>query len=481
MSLFGKLDLSEFATALRNAAAAFGKVDPAAGYDLLHMHDLNIDQGGSTFTSRNGRGKAIVAQNGDELVVAFRGSDHLNDVLDYDSISVTKSYYKQFEILLKRVADYARDGDLHVTFTGFSLGGAVTNIIADRADTLLRGAFADADFIGIASPYLSHHHKSDIFNFGFNNDPVYHIVPHSWGDSARSLATIHVFTYKNHQFWDDDNLNDRLNVHGLGTYADAIKALSEIQLDDGRMLADALTKRSYVLFDDTHEMLRAGRLIHPENTPLIAIGEDRRDRMKGAGDDKGGSHIEWFFGRGGADEIRGGTGKDMLYGGDGNDQLIGGSGADYMSGGNGNDRISMTDNRDRAMGGRGHDLFSVQDILPLTDSGAPSVKGQNAARIYIEDFTPGVDTLSLRNLDGNLDRKGQQPLHFAGYERYDAADGLDDLERGYVNDTSPGSVTIFENRGGGTMVIVNLDDDRGRELEIVLHGDVGNIIHDILL
>jgi hypothetical protein len=481
MSLFGDLSLDEFAIALRSAVASFGHVNPPAGYEALRMQDLGINQNGTTYTSSSGRGKAIVVQQDDELVVAFRGTDHFNDVQDYDNISISKNYFKQFQSLLKHVADYAREGDLHVTFTGASLGGAVANIIADHADERWGKAFADADFVGISSPYLSGNHKADVLNFGFNNDIVYHLVSGHGSHAARSMSTKHVFLYENHQFTKDDNLHDRVAPHHIGNYVDAIDALSDLQFDDGTMLADKLQLHSYVLFDDTKEKLQARRVHHPGDSPLTIIGEGRKDRLYGATNHDHGSHNEWFFGRGGDDKILGRHGADLLYGGTGNDVLIGGAGVDYASGGAGNDRISLEDHRDSAAGGEGRDLFLVSDILPRNNQGHLAASGNNAARLSIVDFEPGTDTLDLRRIDGNLDKGGDQPLYFAGYERYDASDGLNNLEKGYVNDTSAGSVTIFEDKSGDTFVIINRDGDRSREMEIQLHGDVGNVIHDLLL
>jgi Ca2+-binding RTX toxin-like protein len=481
MSLFGDLSLDEFAIALRSALASYGHVNPPQGFDALKMHDLGIDQNGTTYTSKSGRGKAIVVQQDDELIVAFRGTDHFNDIQDYDNISVTKGYYKQFQSLLNHVADYAKEGGLHVTFTGISLGGAVTNIIADHADDRWGQVFADANFVGIASPYLSHNRKADLFNFGFGNDIVYHVVPGSWTHGSRSLATKHVFLYENHRLTKTDNLDDRVSVHHVGNYVDAIGALADLQFDDGKMLADKLDIHSYVLFDSTKEKLQAGRLEHPGSSPLTVIGEDRKDRLYGASTHNHGSHDEWFFGRGGDDKIYAKRGDDLLYGGGGDDLLMGGRGVDYASGGAGKDQIHLEDNRDRASGGDDRDGFVVHDILPKNDKGHLSPAGDNPARVFIEDFVKGEDVLNLRRVDGDLDKKGDQPLHFAGYERYDASDGLDDLEKDYVNDTSPGSVTIFEDKSGDTLVIVNRDSDRSREMEIVLHGDVGDIRHDLLL
>lgn len=481
MSLFGDLDLGEFAIALRSAAASFGHVKPPEGFDALKMQDLGINQNGTTYTSKSGRGKAIVVQKDDELVVAFRGTDHANDIKDYDNISFTKNYYKQFESLLKHVADYSWENGLHVTFTGASLGGAVTNIIADHADNRWGKAFADADFVGISSPYLSRNRKADVFNFGFGNDIVYHLVPGSWTDATRSMATKYVFLYENHRHWKTDNLDDRVSPHHMGNYVDAIGRLADLSFDDGTLVADRLNHHSYVLFDSTKEILRAGRLEHPGNTALTVIGEDRKDRFYGASEKNGGSHKEWFFGRGGDDKIYARRGDDQLYGGDGDDLLIGGAGVDYSSGGRGDDRIYLEDHRDRAAGGEGEDSFIVRNILPRNDAGQLSSVGNHATRLFIEDFEAGADTLNLRAIDGDLGRKGSQKLHFAGYERYDESDGLDALEKGFVNDRTPGSVTIFEDKSGDTFIIINRDSDKFREMEIVVHGDVGNIIHDILL
>jgi Ca2+-binding RTX toxin-like protein len=480
MSLFGKLNIQEFATVLRTAVAAFGKADPPNGWDELKMSELHLDDHGTTFTTRNGRGKAIVVEAGDQLIVSFRGSDKFNDYKDYGDISLNHSYFKQFQPLLKQVAKYAEKHDSEVTFTGISLGAAVVNIIADRSDTLLGKAFQDSHFVGISSPYLSGSHKADVYNFGFGNDAVYHVSPHSWGSGARQNATKHLFVYENHKHFKTDNIDDRLSVHSTGNVGDAVKSLVGLTLEDGQMLVDKLNQHSYVLFDDTKEDLHAGRLTHPYGTPLTVIGEDRGDRLSGATEKNGGGNIEWFFGRGGNDRISAHGGNDKLFGGGGDDYLVGGAGADYMSGGLGEDTIFLETHRDRASGDGGADRFMVRDILPLSDHGNPSVGGKNAARLFIEDFQIGNDVLNLRAIDGNLAKRGDQPLHFAGYFRYDATDGLDDLEKGFVNDRSAGSVTIFEDQHGDTRVIINRDEDRGRELEIVLTGDIGDIHHDIL-
>ena len=481
MSLFGRLDIQEFATVLRTAVAAFGKVDPPHGWDALKMSALGIDQFGTTFTSHNGRGKAIVTEADGQLIVSFRGTDKFNDYKDYDNISLSHSYFQQFQPLLKAVARYADKTDAEITFTGVSLGGAVVNILADKAQSFMGKAFADAHFVGIASPYLSGSHKSDVFNFGFSNDAVYHVAPGSWGSGDRANATKSLFVYENQRHWNGDNLDDRLSVHGAGKVAQAVEAISTLALEDGQMLADVLNKHSIVLFDDTKETLHAGLKKHAFGTVLTVVGEDRGDRMAGASNNRSGGKDEWFFGRGGEDKISAHDGKDKLFGGNGDDYLVGGEGRDFVSGGAGRDTIFLETHRDRADGGSGADRFVIRDVLPMNANGKPTPTGNNPAQLFIEDFQPGADTLNLRSIDGNLGRRGDQPLHFAGYFTYDASDGLSDLERGFVDDTSAGSVTVFLDQDGDTRVIVNRDADRSRELEIVLSGDIGNIVHDLLL
>lgn len=460
MSLFGDLDLKEFATVYRVAVASYGKAEPPAGFEALNMSDdLGLEsQGDKTiFTSKNGRGKAIVTVSDGELIVGFRGTDKFNDIKDYDNISLSGKYYKQFAPLIEAVAAYKAEHDLDVTFTGISLGGAVANIIADRAaNGKWNGVFDDAHFVGISAPYLSGSRKSDVFNFGFQNDPVYHVVPGSWTGHVKEMATRNLFIFQQHKNLGQDNLGDRIGNHEPSHIGDMLKALDGLMVADGRLLADVLRPNSYVLLDDAKGSVNAGQL-HHGNLLLTVIGEDRADKLYGATKNSD----ERIFGLGGGDEILGRGGRDELYGGGGDDFLSGGRGADRVFGDGGADRIFIQDHNDRAEGGEGYDTFIIGKVEPL--------KGNMPAIIYLDDFTPDEDTLVLNRIDGNLNKKGDQPLHFAGFYQFDASDGLSKLEQGYVSDRRPGSVTILE-EGGKTYVIVNLDNDAYREIEIVIEG-----------
>ena len=470
VSLFGDRSYEEFTTILEAANAAFGKSGPN-GWTQLKMSDLGIDQFGDTFTSRNGRGKAIVLEKDDELIVAFRGSDKWSDLKDYDKISVVKSYSRQFDKLLEKVAKYQGDNDLHTTFTGISLGGAVTNIVAAKADNQWDDAFKDSSFFGISSPYLANNRNRDLFNLGIQNDEIYGIIPGSWNQGAKDLATQNIFIYLNKRAV-IDNLDDSLFAHHVGGFNRAMASLDGLTVEGGDLLVDILNPDSLLIFDQTKEVLKASELKHSRDKVLTIVGESAKDRINGADNKVGGGDEERIYGMGGNDRIHAKTGRDELHGGGGNDLLDGGDGRDSMFGDGGNDKLVFETHLELGEGGAGADRFIIRTITN---------QASTPASVVITDFTPGEDTLVLDRFDGNKDKKGIQSLDFVEYAVYDASDGLSDLEQGYVNDLKPGGVTIYQDEHGDTLLIINRDGDRGREFEIKFEGALGDFSADLLL
>jgi Ca2+-binding RTX toxin-like protein len=470
VGLFGDRTYEEFATILQAANAAFGKSGPN-GWAQLKMSEIGIDQFGDVFTSRNGRGKAIVLEKDGELIVAFRGTDKWSDLKDYDKISVVKSYSRQFDKLMEQVAKYQDEHDLHTTFTGISLGGAVTNIVAAKADNQWDGAFKDSSFFGISSPYLANNRQRDLFNLGVQNDEIYGIIPGSWNQGAKDLATQNIFIYLNHRTL-VDNLDDSLFAHHVGNFNRAMASLDGLTVADGKLLVDMLNPDSLLIFDQTREVVKASELKHSRDRILTIVGESRKDRINGADDKVGGGDEERIYGMGGNDQIHAKSGRDELHGGSGNDMLDGGDGRDSMFGDGGNDRLVFETHLELGEGGAGKDRFIIRTI---------SSHGAAPASVVITDFTPGEDVLVLDRFDGNKDKKGMQSLHFAGYAVYDADDGLSPLEQGFVNDTRPGSVAIYQDQNGDTLLIINRDGDRAREFEIKFDGALGDFAADLLL
>jgi Ca2+-binding RTX toxin-like protein len=141
--------------------------------------------------------------------------------------------------------------------------------------------------------------------------------------------------------------------------------------------------------------------------------------LQGSGD------TEALLGLSHAEVLRGGSGHDLLDGGRGADRLHGGPGGDVLIGGRGPDRFIFTEASHSA------------PALPDT----------------ILDFSQAEgDRIVLQNLDGDLDRPGQQPLEFIGRQRFTAA--------GQVMET------VVD---GQTLIRVNLDADLRAELRIELH------------
>lgn len=468
VGLFGDRSYEEFATILYAANAAFGKAGPS-GWTQLKMSDIGIKQNGDTYTSPNNRGKAIVLQQDDQLIVAFRGTDKFNDIEDYYDISAVKSYARQFDKLLDALKVYQNSNGLETTFTGISLGGAVTNIIADKSDNQWGDAFKNSTYLGIASPYLSNNTHRDLTNFGIQNDLVYGVVPNSWNPRSKSMAAENVYIYENGRRF-VDNLDDQLSPHHVGGLNSAIKSLDGLITMTGARLVDELKQDSYVIFDRTKEVLKASELDHPDFHVLTIIGESRDDRINGADKGNRGGNEERVFGRGGNDVISTRQGRDELHGGSGDDVLNGGNGADWMYGDAGDDRLILADHRDLAEGGDGSDRFVIQTI---------GKGGAQPAQVMLPDFKPGEDKIDFRDFDGNNMKKGVQSLKVVEYVQY--TDGQSELERGFVNNLKPGGITIYEDQFDNTWLIINRDDDRNREFVIQFDGALGDFSASLLL
>ena len=317
MGLFGDRSYEEFMSILGAANAAFGKGAPN-GWAQLKMSDLGIDQFGDTFTSRNGRGKAVVLEKDGELIVGFRGTDKWSDLKDYDNISVVKSYSRQFDKLMEKVAKYQEEHDLHTTFTGISLGGAVTNIVADKADNQWDDAFKNSSFFGISSPYLSNNGQRDLFNLGVQNDEIYGIIPGSWKQGAKDLATQNIYIYLNDRPL-IDNLDDSLYAHHVGGFNRAMASLDGLTVRSGDLLVDFLNPDSLLIFDQTNEVVKASELKHSRDKILTIVGESKKDKINGADNKVGGGDEERIYGMGDNDKINAKSGRDELHGGGGND------------------------------------------------------------------------------------------------------------------------------------------------------------------
>jgi hypothetical protein len=271
---------------------------------------------GIYFTDPTSGASAIVLKQGlqgSSYIVAFRGADDPLDILLNPEL-LTGSYIHHYDPLLNVLKPIALSGGTFA-FTGASLGGGATNLMADIAGSAFGGAFAGATFVGFASLNIST--ASGILNLWFENDPVYKSL-NGYADFSSSLDNLVLATSQYIGGNYNGLLPPDLYAHDLALGFDALSRLSQ------SVFYDVMTPDSVVIFDANPGLVQdvtPGR----ENTGAFYLGENVADSIAGR---NGNDFLEGF---GGNDTLNGLAGDDVLAGGAGADLLIGGPGADRFT------------------------------------------------------------------------------------------------------------------------------------------------------
>ena len=325
------------------AAFPGGIIPP--GWTVLTPAQLGLGSqytDGIYFTDPTSGACAIVLQQGSNYIVAFRGTDGLSDTLHYPEL-LTGTYIHHYDALLYALSANAPSGAAFA-FTGVSLGGAATNLMADIAGDAFGGRFAAATFVGFASPIIST--AAGILNLGFENDPVYKAI-NGYADFPSSLDNLVLATSEYMAGNYDGFLPLDYYAHSSALGFEALSRLSQ------SVFSDVMTPDSVVIFDANAGFVQdvtPGRA----NAGAFYLGENVADSIAG---------------RNGNDFLEGFGGNDTLNGGAGDDALAGGAGADILIGGPGADRY-------------------VFDMAALSDASVGTVD-------RIVDFTLGQDQLDL--------------------------------------------------------------------------------------
>ena len=325
------------------AAFPGGIIPP--GWTVLTPAQLGLGSqytDGIYFTDPTSGASAIVLQQGSNYIVAFRGTDGLSDTLHYPEL-LTGTYIHHYDALLYALSANAPSGAAFA-FTGVSLGGAATNLMADIAGDAFGGRFAAATFVGFASPIIST--AAGILNLGFENDPVYKAI-NGYADFPSSLDNLVLATSEYMAGNYDGFLPLDYYAHSSALGFEALSRLSQ------SVFSDVMTPDSVVIFDANAGFVQdvtPGRA----NAGAFYLGENVADSIAG---------------RNGNDFLEGFGGNDTLNGGAGDDALAGGAGADILIGGPGADRY-------------------VFDMAALSDASVGTVD-------RIVDFTLGQDQLDL--------------------------------------------------------------------------------------
>src|SRR5262249_54037481 len=123
-------------------AAFVGGIIPA-GWTIVTPAQLGVNSrywDSIYFTDPTSGASAIVLQQGSSYIVGFRGTDGSNDVLHYPEL-LTRTYIHHYDPLLNALSA-AAPSDAVFAFTGASLGGGATNLLADIAGSAFNGRFA---------------------------------------------------------------------------------------------------------------------------------------------------------------------------------------------------------------------------------------------------------------------------------------------------------------------------------------------------
>ncbi len=188
-----------------------------------------------------------------------------------------------------------------------------------------------------------------------------------------------------------------------------------------------------------------GRAISGTGNSLdnIILGNSYANTLNGLGGN------DTLVGDGGDDVLNGDDGADSLDGGGQNDQLNGGAGIDTLTGGIGNDTLDGGAGADSMTGGLGNDAFVVDDggdtVIEAAGEGTDSV---SASVSY--SLTANVETLTLAgsgDIDGTgnvlkntiVGNSGGNVLHGGGdIDTLSGMDGADSLYGDAGNDVLDG-------------------------------------------
>lgn len=173
---------------------------------------------------------------------------------------------------------------------------------------------------------------------------------------------------------------------------------------------------------------------------IFATGNSGRNTLTGN------QFVNVLRGKGGSDSLAGAGGDDVLLGGAAGDTLAGGDGDDVLRGGAGKDTLGGGKGADKLAGGAGNDVFVfdwASEINPRRPDTIIAFDGPGAASGDLIRLPMGLD-----NIGGDV----IIPLDFDAY---------------VFGGTGKGHVSVVD-RGDKSLVRVNLDDDAGFEIRILI-------------
>lgn len=275
------------------------------------------------------------------LCVSFAATNSPVDIADYFVLQ-NGELAPVMEPVLAALRDYALAHGLSgedVLVTGYSLGSGMANVMAQYADTLAGGFFADSDYIAHDGPVMEEQ-SGRVLNLGWENDVVYRVAGDHPSFEAAVAAADPVLVPPD---YDLESSADNLVLFD-GAYASALWPFGQFSLINipggwyghiSGLLGTGLeriaqsefyelTERdSVIVVSELGADLRGTTWVWDKPasnhdrafSPSIVIGTDWDDLLKDS------SENDYLEGRAGDDVLRVSAGNNRVSGGEGCDEL----------------------------------------------------------------------------------------------------------------------------------------------------------------
>ncbi|MCC3345245.1 calcium-binding protein [Psychrobacter sanguinis] len=443
------------------------------------------------------------------------GTNSVVDVLDYLNLN-SREGIELYEPILEMVKDFALANGIQasdVVFSGYSLGAAVTNVIAAERENLVGGFFAESDYLAFAVPTI-YDNSEVVLNVGYENDVVHRITgneqdflsalgamdPGLVNPDKEFSSSIDNFVLFNDVYaspvWDISpfsflNIPTGWYAHINGVTTDAVSrvidsSFYEYTKQDSTVVVSALTavsrQTTWVQDDYAHTSSHYG-------SAAFLVGTQYDDLIAG------GKNFDYIDAGKGNDIIKAGVGVDRVDGNEGHDQVrIEGRSTDW-------DVFKMADDTLFFLDKSGINLVEAENVEGVSfekelashlnnyDIGStglienrPVIKWFSKGTSYgshtegsdADDTLTGNIVFGREGDDMITGTKGNNTLHggegndtlygLAGNDKLYGAEGDDRLDGGTGNDWLIGGLgndVFVINKSAGSDTIVDFNNDIG--------------------
>lgn len=328
-------------------------VDREGYFQIDSLYTGNVTGGpqAKIFAQHNDAGEVV------RVNLNITGTNNLVDVIDYLNLN-SREGVELFEPILAIVKDYAIKNGLEgsdVLISGYSLGAAVTNVLAAERQQLADGFFTDSDYIAFEVPTI-YNNPDVVLNVGYENDVVHRITGDeaAFGDAVLAMDPLFINPDKNFSssidntiLFDDMYASPLWNLSPFsilnipsGWYAH----VHGVTTDANQRIIDSK------FYEYTHKdstVVVSGLSVLSRDTTWVS------DKFSITSDHYGSS--AFLIGTLYGDLIAGGKNSDYIDAGMGDDTIRVGHGADHVDGGFGLDEVRIA--------GRSQDwdVFKTQD------------------------------------------------------------------------------------------------------------------------